>query len=105
MTNLDCAVTNCLYNSDKCCCKGDIKVQGQAAEKVSETCCGSFVERKENVGKNTVAQPSRQIDVACEACKCEFNEDSKCTAQHIGIAGHDACKCSETECASFCCCG
>lgn len=51
MTNLDCAVTNCLYNSEKCCCKGDIKVQGQAAESISETCCGSFVERKENVGK------------------------------------------------------
>lgn len=103
MPNLDCIVTNCIYNDNKCCCKGDIKVKGKSAQRTEETCCGSFVEQKDGA-RNAAGEPSKQIDVACEACKCKFNEDCKCTADHIGIAGKNACSCKETECASFCCC-
>lgn len=102
MTNLDCTVTNCVYNDEKCCCKGDIEVKGESARKTEETCCGSFVERKVGQEKSAAGQPTKGIDVSCEACKCEFNEDYKCSAKHIGIAGKNACSCSETECASFC---
>ena len=45
MTLLDCAVTGCAYNEDRCCCKGNIKVEGSEAVHQNETCCGSFVER------------------------------------------------------------
>ena len=31
MTLLDCAVTGCAYNEDRCCCKGNIKVEGSEA--------------------------------------------------------------------------
>lgn len=104
MTYLDCSVTGCVYNEDKCCCKGDIKVEGREAEKTNETCCGSFKERGENQSTDVAKRISKEIDVACEACKCVFNEDKKCSADHIGIAGGNACTCGETECASFCCC-
>ena len=30
MTLLDCAVTGCAYNEDRCCCKGNIKVEREA---------------------------------------------------------------------------
>lgn len=103
MTNLDCTVTNCVYNDEKCCCKGDIEVKGENARKTEETCCGSFVEQKEKQEKNVVGQPAKGIEVSCEACKCEFNENYKCSAEHIGIAGKNACSCRETECASFRC--
>ena len=103
MTNLDCIVTNCVYNDDKCCCKGDIEVKGENAKNTAETCCGSFVEQKKDLKNYAVGEPSKQIDVSCEACKCVFNEDYKCSADHIGIAGRDACSCGETECASFRC--
>lgn len=103
MTYLDCSVTGCVYNEDKCCCKGEIKVEGREAKKNDETCCGSFLQRGENCGQNAAKRISKEINVACEACSCEFNEEKKCCAEHIGIAGGNACTCGETECASFCC--
>ncbi len=103
MTILDCTVTGCVYNADRCCCKGDIKVEGHSAKTMGETCCGSFRERGEKSGKNTVGKISKEIEVACEACNCKFNEDGRCSANHIGIAGGEACTCAETECASFRC--
>lgn len=103
MTFLDCSVTGCVYNEDRCCCKGDIKVEGSDAKRNEETCCGSFKERRGG-GSNAEGRISKLVDVACEACNCEFNEHKKCSAEHIGIAGGSACTCGETECASFCCC-
>ena len=98
MTLLDCAVTGCAYNEDRCCCKGNIKVEGSEAVHQNETCCGSFVERGEkNCGCNVKEHESKTIDVACEACNCTFNENKKCSADHIGIAGGNACSCGETE--------
>lgn len=81
-------------------------VEGKEAETNRQTCCGSFKERGAQNGRNEAGHLSKEIDVSCEACKCEFNRDQKCSAEHIGIAGGNACTCGETECASFCCsCG
>ena len=102
MTFLDCTVTGCVYNADKCCCKGDIQVEGKNAERTEDTCCGSFKERGSYDMQNAVGRMSKEIEVACEACNCVFNEDKRCAAEHIGIAGKNACTCGETECASFC---
>lgn len=103
MTVLDCSVTGCVYNADKCCCKGDIQVEGKNAKRTEETCCGSFKERGSNSVQNVTRNISKEIDVSCEAGECEFNKEKKCAANHIGIAGKNACVCGETECASFCC--
>jgi delta-aminolevulinic acid dehydratase/porphobilinogen synthase len=103
MTVLDCSVTGCAYNEDRCCCKGDIKVEGKDAKKTAETRCGSFKEKGCDCGSNAVKRGSKEIDVVCDACNCSFNENHKCGAGHIGIAGGDACNCQETECASFAC--
>lgn len=104
MTVLDCSVTGCIYNTDRCCCKGDIMVGGKEAKSNAETCCESFKERGAQGASNVEKHVSKPIDVACEACNCKFNKDKKCSAEHIGIAGGDACEARETECASFCCC-
>ncbi|MDD6057272.1 MAG: DUF1540 domain-containing protein [Clostridiales bacterium] len=103
MTVLDCTVTGCIYNEDKQCCKGDIIVEGSSAERTEETCCGSFKERGSSAVTNAAGGAKREIEVACEACKCVFNKERKCSADHIGIAGANACTCGETECQSFCC--
>lgn len=103
MTFLDCSVTGCTYNADHCCCKGDIKVEGRDAKCTCDTCCGSFKERDASNMSNTAKRTSKSIEVACEVCNCKFHEAGKCAAEHIGIAGGDACKCGETECASFEC--
>ena len=102
MTFLDCSVTGCVYNTDRCCCRGEIRVEGDHARENRDTCCGSFRERK-SAGTNVAKRISKVVEVACGACECRFNEDKKCSAEHIGIAGGDACACEQTECASFCC--
>lgn len=103
MTYLDCSVKGCIYNEDHCCCKGSIKVEGKEATDSHSTCCGSFRETGSNAVKNETANVSKEIEVACEAVHCRFNEAQKCRANHIGIAGNGACTCGETECASFEC--
>lgn len=103
MTFLDCSVTGCTYNAEQCCCKGDIKVEGKDAKCNCDTSCGSFKERNSENMSNAAKRTSKSIEVACEVGNCMFHEAGKCSAEHIGIAGGDACKCGETECASFRC--
>lgn len=102
MTRLDCTVTGCLYNKEKCCCKDNIEVVGDQAKHSRDTCCSSFRERGEQV-RSSVDYPTKDTDVACKAEECTFNEECHCHAKHIGIAGGDACDCQETECATFRC--
>lgn len=105
MTKLSCSATTCLYNQDRYCCKGDIKVEGQSAKKMQDTCCGSFKEREDSM-TNSMGHACREIDVACEACSCVHNDNRKCSADQIGITGPNACKCTDTECHTFeCRCG
>ena len=117
MTILDCSVTGCMYNEANCCHKGNIKVEGEDAKESEDTCCGSFdentgdsfknlfktPERGDRCAKNVTGDAPKNIEVACCAANCVFNKEEKCSADHIGIAGGNACNCRETECASFCC--
>lgn len=101
MTELRCTVDSCLYNKRECCCRGDIKVDGDGASRTEDTCCSSFEERKGESYTSATEHPSKTIDVACDVTNCVYNEDCKCSANSIGISGGNACKCTETECASF----
>ena len=47
MPLLSCTARTCLYNKNEYCSKGDIQVDGPKAQKADETCCRSFVEKKE----------------------------------------------------------
>jgi len=93
MAYLDCSVKSCTYNNeDGCCCKGDIQVEGREATEAQSTCCGSFKDRGTNgAACNALRDVSKEIDVACEAAHCRFNENEKCHADHIGISGAGAC--------------
>lgn len=102
MTQLKCSVETCMYNDEHLCAKGDIMVGGQSATTPNETCCESFRERS-GAASNMAASGDRDIQVKCKAEKCIFNEECRCSAKEIGIAGSSACKCAETECASFRC--
>ena len=37
MTKLECSVTNCVHNSDQCCCKSSILVDGHKAASAEDT--------------------------------------------------------------------
>lgn len=100
MAELKCGVTNCTYNSDKCCCKGDIMVGGSEACREDDTCCESFREEKGNRATNAMS-PCRTISIDCDAVKCIYNNNYKCHAEHVDIKGCGACDCRETACATF----
>ena len=101
MTKLDCNVTSCMHNADNCCCKRNIVVEGQEANKSCDTCCGSFNENKDNSFTNLFKSPESKLEVECEAENCIYNTAKKCTAERVGITGMGASKAGETECSTF----
>lgn len=103
MPILDCSVKNCIHNMESRCQLESIKVMGNNATRSEATECGSFELRTDSEYSNSTHMPDPENDVRCEAVKCTFNDDMKCRADHIGIAGNGACDCKETECSSFYC--
>lgn len=104
MTKLDCSVVSCSYNENRLCKRENITVGGRKAIKPSETVCESFYPR----GTNTMTSldgkgPKEETNIACNAVTCVYNENKKCTAEHIQIAGVKAVTAGETECGTFQC--
>lgn len=104
MTKLDCNVVSCSYNENRLCKRDNITVGGQKAIKPSETVCESFYPRGTNTMTNLDAKgPSEMTNIACNAVTCVYNDNKKCTAEHIQIAGVKAMTSGETECGTFQC--
>lgn len=101
MPSLRCDVRTCLHNSDKCCCKNTILVEGREARESDNTCCSSYDEAREYGYRNEFETRNLALAVECAAVNCRFNEDCRCSAKHITISGGDAREMAETRCASF----
>lgn len=101
MTKLKCSVQNCLHNSEECCCKSAIIVDGSNAEKKDNTCCGSFDEKRGDSFRNSYESPNTSLRVECEATNCVYNKDRLCSADKIDISGIRASNAEATECATF----
>ena len=101
MTKLECDVRNCVHNSDNCCCKGSILVDGHNAKDAEGTCCASFDENKGGVFTNLFKTPETKLEVICDAVSCTYNQDHRCEASKIDIGGDGASSCSETKCRTF----
>lgn len=101
MTRLKCSVKTCVHNSDQCCCKGAITVDGYQASAAEDTCCASFDENKGGMFTNLFKTPEDRLEVSCDARNCTYNDSCRCSAQAIDICGDGACQCSETKCRTF----
>lgn len=101
MTNLECNVKNCMHNSDNCCCKRAITVEGREAGQARETCCASFDENRGGAFTNLFKTPETRLEISCDAVKCIYNEDNRCRAERIGITGEGANQCGDTKCSTF----
>ena len=101
MTELGCSVRNCLHNADGCCCKREILVDGYEAKEAFETCCASFDEAKEGLFSNLFQTPETRLTIECDAVRCRYNEDNRCQATRVDIAGDGAADSMETRCATF----
>ena len=105
MTELKCSVRSCSFQKDDCCCRGNITVEGAHANRNSETSCGSFQERSGSSMANSFTNSCgcEKIQIDCKAHNCTYNENCKCTAAAIDVAGSGAKVCSETKCDTFEC--
>ena len=103
MPELKCSVQTCTHNKQFYCDLDAIEVQGDSARKSDETCCGSFVKRKGDSYSNVTGEASPTSNVDCKAVECMYNNACRCHAGKISVEGSNACKCGETECASFEC--
>lgn len=101
MSELTCGVTNCTYNKDYCCCKGDIMVGGKHADSCDNTCCESFHKRSTDTFTSAVSHPGKIVSIDCEAVKCIYNSNYRCNAEHVDIKGGNAGTSMETLCATF----
>lgn len=103
MADLECGVTNCTYNEDCLCSKGDIMVGGKHACQCDDTCCESFAQKRNghSAFTSSLDHPSRIISIDCEAVKCIYNSNYKCNAEHVDIKGCGANDCKETLCSTF----
>ncbi len=103
MAALKCMAEKCTYNKDRLCSKGDIMVGGKHADNTADTCCESFVQKREGQGAFTssLEHPSKIISIDCEAVKCVYNSNYKCVAEHVDIQGSGANESRETACATF----
>lgn len=102
MAELKCKADTCTYNKSECCCKGDIMVGGKHAENSDATCCESFAQRRgEGASSACHSHPSPTISIDCEATKCTYNANYKCTAPHVDISGSGADSSRETTCSTF----
>lgn len=101
MTKLECTVKNCMHNNEHCCCISNICVEGIKAVNEAETCCNSFVEKRDHFSNSIDKEKNPVVDVSCKATNCAYNDECKCQAGDICICGHEACDCGETRCGTF----
>lgn len=103
MPELKCTVQTCVHNKQFLCDLDKIKVGGDQAKTARETCCDSFVERKNDSYSNITGNASELTNIHCEAKECMYNKEEKCYAGKISVEGSNACKAESTECATFQC--
>ena len=101
MTRLECAVSSCVHNAEKCCCKEGILIEGANAKVSGDTCCGSFEENRGGLFKNLFKTPEEKLLVECDVMNCLFNDDHQCRAERISILGDGARAAGQTECGGF----
>lgn len=100
-SNCTCTVKTCLHNSDNCCCKSEILVDGASACTCGSTCCASFDRREHTSFHNSFESPDPKLRIECNAVKCIYNTDRRCTAQNVDINGSTASAADQTQCSTF----
>lgn len=99
MPKLQCNVNSCASYKSGYCCRPSIHVNGVSACTKSETDCKSFAEKTQTqmISGVQYSTPNQCLSVDCDANKCMYNQNHKCSADSICISYGQ----SGTECASF----
>ncbi|MBQ8639752.1 MAG: DUF1540 domain-containing protein [Lachnospiraceae bacterium] len=100
-TQCTCTVENCIHNSDRCCCKSEILVDGRQAQQKENTSCASFDLRHGDSFRNSFETPDKKLSIECNAVHCVYNSNQYCTASQVDISGTSAVDSSATQCSTF----
>ena len=87
-SNLSCSATNCVYNNASLCYDGGIVFAGSGATSTSATACASFEDRSASGMTSSATENSahtKTSGIACQAYKCDYNQDSACKAPGVQI--------------------
>lgn len=103
MPELKCTVQTCAHNCQMLCDLDTVSVGGNNAKRAGETCCDSFVERREGSMSNVNHAASDCSEINCKAQECKYNNNCKCSAGKISVEGSNAKQAENTECATFKC--
>ncbi|HKM03562.1 MAG TPA: DUF1540 domain-containing protein [Lachnospiraceae bacterium] len=101
MAELNCGVSNCFYNKNSLCSKGDIMVGGKQADVKDQTSCESFSNREQESYTSSLDHASKVISIDCEASKCTYNNNYRCIASQVDVTGNGAKGSKETSCSTF----
>ena len=101
MAELKCMAEKCNYNKERYCCKGDIMVGGTHAKTSDDTCCESFIEKRDAGYTSSTSHPSSVISIDCDAVNCVYNSNYKCIAKQVNINGQNANTSKLTSCGTF----
>ena len=102
MPKLVCSVENCTYNKDYLCSLNAIHVSGANAVESHSTSCRSFVDHRDSFSScSHCGTPSGNVDIECEAEKCQHNKQCHCHADGIDVCGCGSHTSKGTECATF----
>lgn len=103
MQKVNCSVDNCSYNDNNLCYSSRINIGGLGAQKLEDTCCGTFLDK---FSYSDLTQEIQNLSIEkklfCKVDTCEHNSHHCCTLDNINISGTTDTKIyTETNCLSF----
>ncbi len=116
MTRLSCNALNCVNYTGGFCAAATIHIIEHEAESSDETHCSTFAENgvmnafagmvNTNVSGElrqfmTMEEYALTPEILCEAERCRYNVNRRCSASNIQIIGEEAGTTVETQCETF----
>ncbi|MGL5694091.1 MAG: DUF1540 domain-containing protein [Peptostreptococcaceae bacterium] len=102
MDKINCNVENCSHNCSGTCYSNRVNVGGKGAKSTCDTCCGSFLDKKNYSTLTNNSNSGGSCDcLVCEVLNCGYNDNKLCKANSISISGKDVNLYSETSCETF----
>lgn len=102
MQKINCEVDNCSHNCSGTCYANRVDIGGDSAQKDCDTCCGSFLDKKNYSDLTNSSNSSSQCDcLVCTVKTCTHNCNNLCNLSSINVNGSNPNMYVETNCASF----
>ncbi len=102
MAKINCYVNECSHNKSGECYANCVDIVGSSAQKDTDTCCGSFLNKLHysELTNNTISSGSCDC-LKCTALSCDFNKNHLCMLDDIQGGGENVEYHTQTECESF----